>query len=186
MHARVEDWPENRFAVRLALTAEEIEPLLSNLRALRRDTSQHFHLSADGPEAERLGDIEISVAGPGEKHNMSMTRLALAPGTEVPDPEPRRSRWRMGSPRSGAAAVLGVAGVVELLDATASAYVTYATADYRPMLIQGAWRAALALLAFQVSGVMARGWKARVVALAGALAVLVPLSGILGRLGALR
>jgi len=179
VHAKVVDWPDGRIAVELAIASDEIAPLQTNLGVLRRDAGQHFHLSSDGGrEPGRLADVEIFVMSPGDPHNLSMTSVALAPGTEVRGPR----RWWIAPPRSLAAGLLAIVGAVEGMSGAVAAYVTFATNDYRPILVRGIWHCAAALLALHGSSVLARGWKARTAALLLALAVLVPLRVILGRM----
>jgi hypothetical protein len=182
VYAKVVDWPDGHIAVELAIAPDEIAPLRDNLGVLLRNADQHFHISSDdGREPCRLGDVEISVMRSGDPHNMGMTSVALAPGTEVPL-GPRR--WWIAPPRSLAAGVLAIAGAAAGLSAVGAAFVTFATNDYRPILIRGVWSCAEALLALHGSSLLARGWKARVAALVLALAVFVPLRVILRRLAA--
>jgi hypothetical protein len=183
MHARLTDWPDGRIAMELAIARDEIAPLRDNLSVLLRDANQHFHLSSDdGREPCRLADVEIFIMRPGDPHNLGMTSVALAPGTEI-RLGPRR--WWIAPPRSLAVGVLAIAGVAAGLSAVGAAYVTYATHDYRPILVRGVWSCAGALLALHGSSLLAHGWKAKVGAMVLALAVLVPLGVILARLARL-
>ena len=70
------------------------------------------------------------------------------------------------------------------LQAASSAFVTYATGDYRPILIRGIWMSVLALIALNGTTLAARSWKGRVPGIVGMLPVLLVLREILERLAA--
>jgi hypothetical protein len=185
MNAEIEDWGENRLGVLLALDSDEIERLIVNLRVLRKDSNQHFHISADGPGETRLGDIEVSVRSPSQPHNMRMTSMALSPGTEISDEPSRRSRPKGNSVRSRLMWAFWAVAIVAELGAVYSAIVTVATKDYRPILIGGVWASAIALVALHSVTLAARGWKRRLPGIVAALWVFYVLSEILRRLSAL-
>ena len=84
MHGELENWNNGWFGLRLGLTADEIEHLILLLSELRGDPEQHFHVSSNYSGAGGIGDIEFSVAGPEASNNLSLSSLALAPGSEVP------------------------------------------------------------------------------------------------------
>ncbi|PPT35785.1 hypothetical protein XarbCFBP8132_19760 [Xanthomonas arboricola] len=58
--------------------------MIGLLQDLQQDPEQHFHISSDYSAESGLGDIEISIATDSEQHNMSLSRLALAPSTDKP------------------------------------------------------------------------------------------------------
>jgi len=185
MNAEIEDWGENRFGVLLALDPNEIDRLVVNLRALRKDLDQHFHFSADGPGVMRLGDIEVGSRSPGQPHNMRMTSMALAPGDEIPDRVLRPDRPRSNSVRSRLTGIFWVVAIVAELGAVYSAYVTHATNGYVPLLIGGVWASVVALIALHCVTLVARGWKGRIQGGVAVLGVLYVLGTILLRLSAL-
>ena len=104
---------------------------------------------------------------------------AEGPAVLVKAPRRRQSIRILAAVASWAIAVW--AGFV----AASAAYVTFATNDYRPILIRGAWMGAIALVALHASALTAKGWKARSISVAGAILILVVLAEILGRLAAI-
>jgi|GEM_PF-5597312 len=80
---------------------------------------------------------------------------------------------------------LSVLGAIAGLSAVGDAHLTYATDDYRPILIRGVWYCAFAFLAFHGTALAARGWKGRIAGVIASLLVLFVLSELLGRLTAL-
>ena len=185
MNAEVEDWGENRFGVLLSLNPKEVDQLIDNFRVLRKDPDQHFHFSADSTERLRLGDIEIGVLTPGQPHNMRITSLALAPGTELLDPASRRSPSKGNPVRSRLMWAFWSIAIVAGLGAAYAATVTLTTNDYRPLLIGGVWASAVALLALHGVTLAARGWKGRLLGIVAVPCVLYLLSEILRRLSAM-
>ena len=84
MHAELEDWNNGWHGLRLSLLPQEISRLIELLQDLQQDPEQHFHIASDYSAESGLGDIEISTATESEHHNMSLSGLALAPGTDKP------------------------------------------------------------------------------------------------------
>ena len=84
MHAELEDWNNGWHGLRLSLSSAEISRLVQLLQGLQEDPDQHFHISSDYAGAPGMGDIEISVAGPEEAHNMWLSGMAIAPGSDLP------------------------------------------------------------------------------------------------------
>lgn len=76
MNAVLEDWKNGWSGLRLALSAAEIDHLIELLGELKADPGQHFHVSSDYRGSGGLGNIEISVLGPSEPHNMRLSSLA--------------------------------------------------------------------------------------------------------------
>lgn len=70
------------------------------------------------------------------------------------------------------------------LSATTGAYVTFATNDYRPVLVRGVWAATIGLIALHGAALAAKGWKGRSSSAAAALLNLVVLAELLRRLKA--
>jgi hypothetical protein len=182
MHAQVEKWEReerDRFGVLIYLSPDEIQSMIRNLHAIGRDHDQHFHLSANGDE--QLGDVEIGVSST-KPHNMTLTSLAFAPGDELPvhlQPESAFSARRV---RLFLAGALGLAGAVACIDAIEAAFFTYATNDYRAILLAGVWRATLGMIAFHGAGVLARGRATRWLAAMGWLVTAGSLAKIASRL----
>jgi hypothetical protein len=70
------------------------------------------------------------------------------------------------------------------LQAAANAYITYATGEYRPILIHGLWSGAIALLALHGVGLATRGWKGKVLGAVGAVLVTSIMAELIERLAA--
>lgn len=103
-------------------------------------------------------------------------------GTAVPGPTPSRSNATSTWARLFLLWAFWAVGVVAGLSAASAAYLTYATNDYRPILIRGVWESAGALVAFHFASFAANGWKGRLPGVIGVLLVLYVLSDILRRL----
>jgi hypothetical protein len=80
------------------------------------------------------------------------------------------------------AAAFGVAGLVLCMGAAASAFLTFATNDYRPILIKGLWEGIGAMVAFHGMGIASQGSVARALAVLGWLATLCAVGELLDRL----
>ena len=184
MNAKVEDWGEKQFGLQLALGFDEIDRLIENLSVLRRDPEQHFHISARGPQESRLGDIEVSTLAANGAHNMQLSSLALAPGMEMPDARKRGRGVSFAPVRVLVMWALWMWGLYTAFEATFSAYATFATNDYRPILIRGVWACGLALIAFHGTAVLSNTRKARLPGIIAAFFVLFVLGELLHRLSA--
>jgi len=185
MNAETADWGDGQFGLRLAIGPDEIDLLTENLRILRKDPDQHFHITSHVPRGHRLRDIEVSTLVAGQGHNMRLTSVALAPGTEVPDPV-RTPRLIVAPVRLLAIWALWLFGTYAGGAAAFMAYATYATADYRPILIRGVWMSGVALNALHAATMLSKTWKGRIPAVIGALLVLSVLGELLRRLSAFR
>ena len=117
---------------------------------------------------------------------MSVTSVALFPGDEIPLPPHGRRTWAGPNPGSIGLWLSWITSVVAGLGVASAAYVTYATSDYRPILIAGVWQSVVALLALHGASLLARGWKARIPVAIVALLILSVLRVILSRLSAWR
>jgi hypothetical protein len=84
MHAKLEDWKNGWFGLRLAASPQEIEQLIAQLQELLKDNGQHFHIGSDYKAESGLGDVEISVQDPSEPDNLFLTSLAMRPGESIP------------------------------------------------------------------------------------------------------
>ena len=84
MEAKLEDWKNGWFGLRLAASPREIEHLISLLQCLLKDPDQHFHIGSDYKASGGLGDIELSVKDPTAPDNLFLSGLALAPGDPMP------------------------------------------------------------------------------------------------------
>jgi len=185
MNAEVEDWGGKQFGLRLAIEPDEIDRLIENFRVLRKDPDQHFHISAGGPEEPRVGDIEVTTLAPGQAHNMRVTSVALAPGTEVPDAG-SRPRSTFARARALVIGSLWLGAVLAGSEALFRAYATYATNDYRPILVRGVWLCGVALIALHGATALSRTWKGRVPGIIAALLLLSVMGVLLKRLAAFR
>jgi hypothetical protein len=88
MHTKLEDWKNGWFGVELGISPEEIDPLIAQLRMLKEDYDQHFHISSDYKAAGGVGDITVYVQSPDQPSNMeSVSRRALAPGEDIDRPK---------------------------------------------------------------------------------------------------
>jgi hypothetical protein len=184
MNAKVEDWGEQQFGLQLALGSDEIDRLIKNLGVLQKDPEQHFHISAHGPHESRLGDIEVSTLAANEAHNMRLTSVALAPGMEIPDARKRGQGFSSAPVRVLVIWAMWTSGLYTAFEATFRAYASFATNDYRPILIRGVWACGLALTAFHGTAVLSNTWKARLPGIIAALLLLVVLGELLRRLSA--
>ena len=180
MRATVAKWENEQVGIVLDLAPNEIVGLIRNLDAIRRDETQHFHLSGDGNG--QLGDMEIGVMSAGQPHNLSMSSLAFAPGDEMPawiSGEPARIKGHVRRLLTGA---LGVVGTVAGMQAAFHAFATFATNDYRHILVSGLWWSVAGMIAFHGVAVTARGRGTRVCAIVGWVACVAVLAEILSRL----
>jgi len=103
-------------------------------------------------------------------------------GTTVRGPTPTRSNSTSTWVRLVLLLAFWAVGVIAGLKAASAAYLTYATNDYRPILIRGVWACAVAFSAFHFAALSAKGWAGRLPGFVGALVVLYVLSQILHRL----
>ncbi|WP_306599793.1 hypothetical protein [Geothrix sp. 21YS21S-2] len=83
MHSEIEDWNNGWFGIRLSVSPQEIQELISQLQELLGDHDQHFHISSDYKEASGLGDIQISVKETSEVDNLFLSSLAIPPGSTL-------------------------------------------------------------------------------------------------------
>jgi hypothetical protein len=83
MHSGIEDWKNGWYRLRIGLSEPEIDKLIENLKTLKQDPGQHFHLSSDGKGKGGLGDIEISRQADNEVDNTIIFGQALLPGAEI-------------------------------------------------------------------------------------------------------
>ena len=68
----------------LGISPKEIDPLIAQLRMLKEDYDQHFHISSDYKAAGGVGDITVYVQSPDQPSNMeSVSSRALAPGEDI-------------------------------------------------------------------------------------------------------
>ena len=88
MYSKLSDWSNGWFGVELALKKEEIDRLITLLEGLKSDPEQHFHLSSDYRGEGGLGDIEISGLPDDAPSNMSMSGMAIAPGSPFDEKKP--------------------------------------------------------------------------------------------------
>ncbi len=83
MIAEIEIWKEGWQGISLGLSNEEIDQLISLLQKIKNDNDQHFHISSTWEGEPGIGDIEIYVKDEKQKNNMSLSSLAIEPGTEI-------------------------------------------------------------------------------------------------------
>ena len=56
--------------VSIALRAEEIDPLIKSLLALKEDTTKHFHLRNTFEETKGVADLQICIKAESFRDNM--------------------------------------------------------------------------------------------------------------------
>lgn len=88
MHVQIEDWQNGWSGISIGIAENEIDRLIELLQGLQADTEQHFHIGSDYKQSGGVGDIEIYVKDGEEPDNMTLSSMALAPGTEIEVGEP--------------------------------------------------------------------------------------------------
>jgi hypothetical protein len=88
MQVRIEDWQNGWSGISIGIAENEIDHLIELLRGLQADSGQHFHIRSDYKESGGVGDIEIYIKKGEEADNMTLSSMALAPGTEIELGEP--------------------------------------------------------------------------------------------------
>jgi hypothetical protein len=83
MRVNLEDWKNGWFGIELAISAPEIDCLISLLRELEADPDQHFHISSDYKAAGGVGDIQVFVKSEDATDNLFLSGTALQPGDEI-------------------------------------------------------------------------------------------------------
>ena len=83
MIAELEKWKEGWQGISLGLTNEEIDQLISLLQDIKNDNEQHFHITSNWKGEPGIGDIEIYIKDEKQKNNMSISSLAIEPGTDI-------------------------------------------------------------------------------------------------------
>ncbi len=89
MHAKLEDWKNGWYGIRLALSPDEIDDLIESLQSIKADPEHHFHLSSDYKANGGLGDIEVSMKEASQPDNLFISGMSLAPGTEIHLADPK-------------------------------------------------------------------------------------------------
>jgi len=80
MHVRIEDWKNGWSGISVGLDPDEIDHFIELLKSIKDEPDQHFQISSDYKGIGGIGDIEIAIRSEMEKHNMSLSGRALAPG----------------------------------------------------------------------------------------------------------
>src|SRR5262252_8908562 len=97
MRANWEAWGDDQIGIELAGTPDELRRLAGALIELSRDREQHFHITETGKGSTRVADIEISVLPEGGDDSLTVSSFALAPGTEIHDPQEQAPSLRTGN-----------------------------------------------------------------------------------------
>ena len=84
MNVKLEDWNNGWFGISMGIDSDEVDRLIELLEMIKEDSDQHFHISSDYKGTGGVGDIEISIRGKGQKHNMHLSSRALKPGEDIP------------------------------------------------------------------------------------------------------
>lgn len=84
MRGEIDSWNNDWCGISVGLSVSEIDRLIALLARLRDDPEQHFHISSDSPGSGGIGDIEVYVVEPGSSGNLSLSGVALVPGSEFP------------------------------------------------------------------------------------------------------
>jgi hypothetical protein len=83
MHVAIEDWKNGWSGISVGIDPDEIDHLIELLKMIKKDPDQHFHISRDYKGTGGVGDIEVFIRSGNEKHNMSLSGRALAPGENI-------------------------------------------------------------------------------------------------------
>lgn len=79
MKANRKDFESGWVDISLALSYEEIDRVIELLTELKEEKIGHFHLGSRYDDDSRVSDIEFSVIGKEEKHNMGILGGPIAP-----------------------------------------------------------------------------------------------------------
>lgn len=83
MRVEIEDWKNGWSGISVGLDLNEIDCLVDLLKMIKDDPDQHFHISSDYKETGGIGDITFFIKAEEQKHNMSLSGRALAPGENI-------------------------------------------------------------------------------------------------------
>ncbi len=78
MYAELEDFKTGWYGIRISIREKEIDILIEQLKKLKREKNQHFHLSSTFEGESGVGDIEFSMQEDGQD-NMYVTEFAKQP-----------------------------------------------------------------------------------------------------------
>ncbi len=84
MHVECEDWKNSWCGITVSIDPAEIDHLIELLQMLKASPDQHSHISSDYKGTGGVGDIEISIRGENQQHNMHLSSRALIPGEDLP------------------------------------------------------------------------------------------------------
>ena len=83
MHVKIDDWKNGWSGISIGIDPDEIDHFIAFLKMIKEDPDQHFHISSDYKDTGGVGDIEISIRSENERHNMSLSGRAFAPGEKI-------------------------------------------------------------------------------------------------------
>ena len=127
---------------------------------------------------------DTSLAWAGEAFDRSKDPTRDLPVVQESTAHPTRADWR-ALYRTLLVFASWVIAVCAGLQAASAAYVTYAIRDNRPILLEGAWMCAVALVALQGGALLTKGWKSRLAGVVATILLLCVLAEIFGRLKAI-
>jgi len=78
MYVELDDFKTGWYGLNISLRSDEIDVIIEHLINLKKDNSQHFHISSDYEGDGGVGDIEINVKENGQD-NMSIVGFAIPP-----------------------------------------------------------------------------------------------------------
>jgi hypothetical protein len=83
MHTKLDDWKNGWLGIELGIAPEEIDPLIAQLKMLKQNHDQHFHISSNYKSQGGI-DITIYIQSPDQVSNMErISSRALAPGEDI-------------------------------------------------------------------------------------------------------
>ncbi|MCI5227695.1 MAG: hypothetical protein D3918_13810 [Candidatus Electrothrix sp. AX2] len=78
MHAEIEDFKTGWYGINISIRKHEIDVLIKQLKQLKQNKQQHFHISSDYEGDGGLGDVEFSIQED-VPDNMSISGFAISP-----------------------------------------------------------------------------------------------------------
>ncbi|MBI5747839.1 MAG: hypothetical protein HZA00_01850 [Nitrospinae bacterium] len=79
MHIELEKFKTGWYEIFIGIQEDEIDTLIENLRLLKTNKDQHFHISSDYEGEGGIGEIEFYVQEEDEESNMKITGLSISP-----------------------------------------------------------------------------------------------------------
>jgi hypothetical protein len=79
MKVEREDFESGWSDISVKLSRNEVDRAIELLRELKEGNIGHFHMASRHDDDSRISDIEFSIAGEEEKHNMDLLGRPIAP-----------------------------------------------------------------------------------------------------------